>query len=457
MDRTKINELRKEAAEKHTAAQALVDAAEKAKRSLTPEEQSQVDDLADAIDGLMGKIEEGEQALRTQRLKVQAAVLENRTAPGPIDHAARPAEQRVEVVRRGGRLRAFKGPNAHEDAYRAGRWLMGLLNPADTRSRQWAEEHGMEYRVAVEGVNTLGGVLVPTVLENVIIDLRESYGTARQFCQVVPMSSDHSVIPVRSTGLTAYFVSETDAATATSKGWTNINLVAKEVAVETRYSASLAEDAVISIADDLAREAAYCLAAKEDACLWNGDGTSTYGGMYGVATKIVSGSLATYAGSLAIVKTGTHNLFSEIDLTDLNYMLSKLPAYADATARIYCSRAFYHGVMTRLAMAAAGNTTQALMGNLEKNFGGYSVVLDQTLPAGLATDYNDLAMAFFGDLSKAVVLGDRRGITMMADPYSLSSYRQVKLVFTERFDIVAHSLGTATAAGPIIALVGSSS
>jgi HK97 family phage major capsid protein len=78
------------------------------------------------------------------------------------------------------------------------------------------------------------------------------------------------------------------------------------------------------------------------------------------------------------------------------------------------------------------------------------------MPKGLATDYDAVAMFLFGDLRMGVVFGDRRGMTMMIDPYSLSSYQQVKIINSERFDINCHGVGTTTAAGPVVALTGSS-
>jgi hypothetical protein len=53
-------------------------------------------------------------------------------------------------------------------------------------------------------------------------------------------------------------------------------------------STELAEDAVISIADDLAQEMGYAFAVAEDAAGWTGDGTSTYGGISGVKTKLAA-------------------------------------------------------------------------------------------------------------------------------------------------------------------------
>jgi HK97 family phage major capsid protein len=74
------------------------------------------------------------------------------------------------------------------------------------------------------------------------------------------------------------------------------------------------------------------------------------------------------------------------------------------------------------------------------------------MPTAL-TDISDTVMAIFGDLRMGVVFGDRRGITMIVDPYSLSSYQQTKIINSERFDLNCHGVGNATSAGPIVGLV----
>jgi HK97 family phage major capsid protein len=51
-------------------------------------------------------------------------------------------------------------------------------------------------------------------------------------------------------------------------------------------STEIAEDAVIAIADWLVGEIAYAFASKEDDCGFNGDGTSTYGGMRGISADL---------------------------------------------------------------------------------------------------------------------------------------------------------------------------
>lgn len=431
-------------------------AAETANKGMTAEEKTRFDQRISEHDALLLEIESDEMSLRTKALTARQEAASKSITNIPAERPTGSGEESVEVIHRTRNLSAFKGPDAEKRAYYAGKWFMGAMNPNDEPSRRWARNHGLEYRVATEAINSAGGFLVPTLVEQAVIDLRESYGTARRNCRIVTMGSDSVTIPMRVSGQTAYFIGETGAPTASDKVWNQVTLTAKTCAVESRYSSNLSEDAVINIADDLARDAAWCLAAKEDSCLYDGTGASTYGGIYGLRVKMIEAALATYAGSLSAATTAAHDTFPEIDMTDLTAAMAKLPAYAAANAKWYCSQTFYVSVMLRLAAASAGNTMSSLMAGIGKQFLGYPVEIDQTLPASTTMDYTGLIWAFFGDMSQAVVLGDRRGITMLADPYSLSSNLQTKLVWSERFDIVAHSLGSATAAGPLIGLVGGS-
>jgi HK97 family phage major capsid protein len=124
-------------------------------------------------------------------------------------------------------------------------------------------------------------VLVPEEMMNEIIVLRETYGVFRKECRVVPMGRDTLNWPRRTGGLTAYFMARRRRITESSASFDNVNLTAKKLGALTKLSTEIAEDAVINIADYIVDEIAYAFASKEDDCGFNGDGTSTYGGMTG--------------------------------------------------------------------------------------------------------------------------------------------------------------------------------
>lgn len=347
-----------------------------------------------------------------------------------------------------GTLKAFKGPHAEKQAYMAGRFFIGALLK-DEGCVNWCREHGidMSFRAALgENQNQLGGVLVPDEIEQTIIDLRESRGVARQECMTTPMTSDTKFVPRRTGGLTAYFVDENPSSgiTESDKNWDSVKLVARTLATLTRYSLQLSEDAIISIGDDLASEIAYAFADKEDRCLFLGDGTSTYGGIYGVP--------AVAAGSVYTAISG-NTAFSTLDMADFESMIGQLPQYAEPNAKWYISKAGWAASMLRLIDAAGGNSWRDLAtGKRELQFLGYPVVIVQVMNTTLAAQVSATNVVLFGDMRQAATFGNRRGISVFPSEHRYMEFNQIGIRGMERFDINFHERGTASVAGSIISM-----
>lgn len=420
--------------------EALVEKATSENRDLTAEEKQAFEDF----DAEFKRIEESI-AFEKRVEERKAAAAKPVNVPGN-DRKKTPAVARV----RYSRLRAFKGENAEEDAYLSGMYLRAALM-RDSKAAEWCRDNGVVIQKAQsESVNTAGGFLVPSQFEQAIIDLREEYGVFRMQCRLVPMGSDTMTIPRRAGGVTAYFVNENSAITESQKSWGQVQLSAKKMAALSLMSTELAEDAVISIADDLAQEMAYAFSQKEDDSGWNGDGTSTYGGITGVRPRIIDG---THTAS-AIDGAAGHDTFAEIDATDLANVMGALPKYAERNARWYVSQPGWAVVFQRLVQASGGTTMTELTGaKPQRSYLGYPVVIDQSLPTSTG-DLSNVAMLFFGDLALACRMGERRGITVKTSEDRYFEYDQIGIQATERIDIVAHDLGSNTAAGPLIALIG---
>jgi HK97 family phage major capsid protein len=219
-----------------------------------------------------------------------------------------------------------------------------------------------------------------------------------------------------------------------------------------RWSNELSEDAIISIGDTIAQEAAYAMAYKEDLCGFNGDGTSTYGGIVGITSKIIDGN---YAASAKDAASG-HDTISELDLDDLKIPVSVLPLYARPNAKWYMSQTFFDYIMFELGLGTtalgAGNTIANLQEGYQPRLFGYPVVVSQVLPTAL-TDISNTVMLLFGDLRLSTMMGTRRGVTAKVSEDRYMEYDQTAALFTERFDINNANLGDGTTPGPIIALV----
>lgn len=361
-------------------------------------------------------------------------------------------------------LKHFSGTTKQEaatKAFRFGKWFMGHVmrpafpnNAAFAKAEDWCKANGI--KVQQEAVDADGGALVPPEFDNTIIDLKEKYGTFRPNTKVVPMARETKTVPRRTSGLTAYFVGEGAPVTASSKGWDNVMLIAKKMATLTVFSSEIRDDAIINIADDLAFEIAYAFANKEDECGFNGDGTSTYGGITGVINKLLG--LSGTIGNIAGLVVGAGNAYSELTLANFNSVVGLLPQYADtANAKWYMHKTFYHSVAERLALAAGGVTAAEVMsGARQFSFLGYPVQFAQVLPK---TEANSQICALLGDLSLAAKFGDRRQTSIFLDPYSLTTTDQLQIRGTQRMDIVVHDVGNAHAtaasrqAGPVVGLI----
>jgi HK97 family phage major capsid protein len=351
-----------------------------------------------------------------------------------------------------GNLKSFKGDTAVEDAYLSGQFLRAALFD-DKSAKAWCEEKGIPLvqKYQNEGTNSGGGFLVPLQLENTIINLRETYGTFRTYVPNIPMSSDSLAIPRRTGGVTAYYVNENTAITESEKTWGRVNLIAKKLAVLTRMSTELAEDAIINIADDLANEIAYAFAKAEDDAGWNGDGTSTYGGIYGFKQKFVTNS--TFVGAVG-APTNT-DTFAEVVAADILKLMGTLPKYAEPNAKFYCSQQCWFNVFQRLTAAAGGTSLTDLNtdGKPMRAYLGYPVVIDQTLPTTTGSLVN-VPMFYFGDLALAAKLGNRRGVMIRSLQERYAEFDQIGIMGTQRFDINVHDLGDTSVAGPVVALIG---
>lgn len=340
-------------------------------------------------------------------------------------------------------------PNTREGqiaAYRSGMWAKASLF-GDAKAAEWCRQNGIK-NTMTEGSNTAGGVLVIPDFQRAVIDLRDLYGSFRRNVTVRPMSSDQQMVPVVTSGLTGYWLGETDAPTASDKAWSQVEVIARTLGALTSWSRDLEDDAIISMVDDLAGEVGRAFAYAEDQAGWLGDGTSTYGHTNGLATKIADG---THTASIYTALTG-NTAFSTLDMEDFLGVVAALPEYAhQAGPKWYITRPGFGASMQRLALASGGTTASDVAGGVQQQFLGYPVefvnVLNRTLTAQTST-----IIAYFGSLPLAAVIGDRRQMTIESSRELYFTTRKVALMGYQRIGINVHSLGDTSVAGPIIAL-----
>jgi HK97 family phage major capsid protein len=358
----------------------------------------------------------------------------------PAPEVREEPKARIEAVRDGRTLKAFR---SHEDAYRVGRWLQATY-AGDADARRWCHDHGVEARSQVEGVNSLGGFLVPDELSSTIIRNVETYGVAPSALQNFTMSSDVLSIPKRISGVSGAWMGENAEFSYSTMTGTQVQLVAQKFGVATKVSNELFADGV-GVADLIATEHSLSVARALDEAVFIGDGTSTYGGHHGVAVKIDSGS---YTASVVTAEANNTG-FETLDKEDFLKVLSKAPRYSLPGARWYISPAGYHASMQRLDLAQGGSVSVSQGFGL--TFLGYPVVLVHPMNSTLGADSGKIK-CLFGDLAMAGALGIRQGYQLRVSQERFVELDQTLVSGVVRATANFHSLGSTSEVGPVIAL-----
>jgi HK97 family phage major capsid protein len=342
-------------------------------------------------------------------------------------------------VRRVPNLQGFHGPNAQEDAYKAGLFWAALIGHEDSK-RKARDIFG-----ALSGSSTAaGGAVVPDIVENSIVWLREQYGVFRQNARRVPMSSDTLLVPRLTVSVTTAHIGAGSQITPNDPTFAQATVSAVKLASMTYVASELAEDALISIADLLAKDFAYAMAVQEDTDGFLGDGTGTYGSITGVASALGAG--ATYTAVTGI------NTVAELNLASFHGTMTKLLNVPGIRPKWYMHSEVYHTGAAPLMTAAGGNTVGSLEQGMamQPMFLGYPVVFTQVLPTASAAASS--LVAYFGDLSMAATMGEKRGIEVQASDQFRFDYDQIAIRATERFGITVHDAGGASSKGPIAGL-----
>jgi len=426
-----FNKLKAQHDEAVARASAIVAVATEENREVTEDEQKQVDEALKTAEQLEPKMEQA------RKIEMKASqLLQDRQQTG---NSIQVPGKNFAIPKAHGTLKAFKDA---QSAYDTGHFLLATIG-GNEKSKQYCRDKGMILNVHSEGVNSAGGYLVPEIMESAIIDLKEKYGVARRNAYVYPMTSDATTIPRRNSGLTVYYPGENGEGTDSDMSWSQVRLEAKKAMILTRVSNELNEDAIVSLADIITNEMALAFAYNEDYGVFRANGESSYGGAVGLANSLLAGSVVT--------ATAGDNTFAELDWAFFEEAMAKLPQFDGMQVAWYVNSAFFYAAMARLANAAGGNTKADVASGYDMMFMGKPVVFTQVLPSAL-TNLAETVVGFLGDLRMAGTFGSRRGITMSSDSSLYFRYDQIALKGTQRWCWNGHETGTASVAGPMIAL-----
>lgn len=436
---------------------AIIAVSEREERDLNEEETSRVTEITDTLIPQMNKqlktatkieTERQQRAAKRFNEEIDQQLIESgRTDTSSAAHLGSnrfgalkiPAKAKVH-----GNLRAFKGPDAQRDAYIAGNVILAGIYKNESAA-QFCRNHGLQVQGSmVTSDNTTGGFLVPDEMQATLIRLREERGVFPQFANRVPMGSDIIRVPRLLSDVTAYWVGEGSEITPSDATTGSAELMARKLGALTKVSRELDEDAVVEIGDMITMSMAYAMADKIDEAGFNGDGTSTYGGVTGLKNTL-------HANAIQNAASGNDSALT-LDLADFEALLGKYPQYPGAAPRWFVHSAVFWASMARLADAAGGNTNMSIAGGPSQTmFLGYPVTFTQVLPSTTSTLASTIVL-YFGDLRLGATYGTRRS---MRTEVSLERYFENDLIgikTTERIAINIHERGDTIRTRPIIAL-----
>jgi HK97 family phage major capsid protein len=313
------------------------------------------------------------------------------------------------------------------------------------KAQKWLADHGFAVKSAQsENSNTSGGYLVPIELAGYIIQLMEEFGVFRKYANVKPMKGDTLNIPRRAGTISAYWLGDNAAITASAKTWDMVSLTAKKLAALIYFSNEIAEDAMVDIGDDLADELAWNFSYMEDNAGFNGTGTSATGGIIGLSGAFANafGALTTIGkGGVKVGSAGSGGALSNLTLSDFTSMMGLLPDFAwkRGDPKWYVSKQLYYSTMVELLASGGGNTVLTLQqGPTRPQFLGADVVFVQVMPTAAAASVN---YAYFGDLSLSSSLGDRKLLTIATSDQIGFPNDQLAIRGISRVDINNHDVG----------------
>lgn len=283
-----------------------------------------------------------------------------------------------------------------------------------------------------EGTDSEGGHLVPDEFRPVLIRLVETFGLARQYATVLPMSRMELHIPKLASGVTVYWIGEAGAITPSQPSFGLLNLVAKKMAALVPVTGELLEDSSIAIANLLATLFAEAIAKEEDRVSFVGDTGSgdPFNGILHDADVI---SVAMGAGKTS---------FADVNADDIASLVVAPASSAAEGARLLIHRTVFN--VLRTLKSTTGNYIYAAPGgNQPATLWSYPYSLTDVMPA-ITESAVDKPFIGFGNL-RHLYIGDRKkmGIALSTHVGFANDLTYIRVIQREA---IAVGLGAAFAA-----------
>ncbi len=266
------------------------------------------------------------------------------------------------------------------------------------------QEMMAEYKAMSGGVPADGGVLIPQILSDMIIAKMVDISPMRQVATAVTIGIGNELQIPRETGLPAGgWIGDVAARPATATSQMDLVKIALgECYANAPVTANLLEDQAFGLEAFVAQRIAAIFAQMEGAAFVSGDGVNK-------PTGFLNGAGA--AGNVGVVKSGLATTFGFDSIFDLIYALNG--AYAQ-------NASFMAKRTTIKTLRTLKDTTNNYLWQPSNIIGqpatlaGYPIREAEDMPSIAA----DAFVLGFGDWRQGYTIVDKRGITMLRDPFT---------------------------------------
>lgn len=420
-----LKKLREQRAALLTQARAIMDAADAAKRGLTPEEQSNFDTLMKQADDIQADITRRERLGNAETEMSQPATQANR--PDPNIGMSQREVQRYSLVRAIRAAADVRNPRAWDNArlereaseavaQRMGKSPQGFYVPYDYLNG--------ERRDLLVGTPTAGGNMVATDLlaSNFIDLLRNRMVLQAAGATMLTGLVGNIAIPRQTGGATAYWVAENNAPTESQQAVDQVPMTPKTVGAYTDIARKLIMQSSVDVEAFVRRDLSTVQALAIDLAGLHGTGASNQ--PTGVA--ITSGIGSVVGGSDGAAPTWANIVSLETEVAQDN---------ADLGSLGYITNAKVRGKLKSTNKVA--NTAEMVWDARfpDTPLNGYRAPVSNQVRSDISKgNGTNLSAIFFGNWSD-LLIGMWGALDILVDPYTGSTAGTVRVVALQDVDI----------------------
>ena len=301
-----------------------------------------------------------------------------------------------------------------------------LPSPAGPLSAGWLKSI---HAAQTEGTGSAGGYAVPDLTADVIQNSVSEHGIAQRVASTYRMDSDALTVAKWAATTTVDLPGEAAAITASDKTYGSITLSAVKRSVLHTLSNELLADSRPDLVDDLVAEASYNIAKRQDLDLIQGDGTSSYGSVTGLVSRLGAGGTTTASGTT----------FCTVTLANLQAVAGDLSSrfYRPGQLSWIMSHEFFAQHAVPLCHAVGLETWRMVDGSSQPALFGFPVHLTDAMPAEAAS----AVACLFGNWPGCVAFGSvRDGLNVQLSSRGVSTFGHdaSQLRLNWRYDIQVH-------------------